>query len=159
MMRGKRLLSLLLALALIFSTFATVWATPEVYVYIDPASGSDTNDGTASAPVKTLEAAYKVLESTGGTVVFQSDLTWSTSAFFPACRYPVTLTSATGAEGIKASANMRMQADTTFRNMTLTFNNTAMMMLSGEGHDLTIESDVNVVRNTTAQLHITPSGR
>lgn len=157
-MNGKRLLCLFLALILVVGIFPPVKAAAEVTVYIDPANGVDTNAGTEAAPVKTLEAAYGKLTQ-GGTVVFLSDLTWSTSGFFPACDYPVTLTSATGAEGIVASANMRMQADTTFTNITLTFNNTGMMMLSGEGHDLTVESDVTVVRNTTAQLNITPAAR
>ena len=158
MMKGKRLLSLFLALALVVGVLPPVQAETEVTVYLDPANGADTNAGTEAAPVKTLAAAYGKLTQ-GGTVVFLSNLTWSTSDFFPACDYPVTLTSKTGAEGIVASANMRMMADTTFKNITLTFNNSGMMMLSGEGHNLTIESDVNVVRNTTAQLNITPAAR
>jgi len=158
MMNGKRLLSLFLAVILVVSILPPVQAEATDTVYLDPANGADTNAGTEAAPVKTLAAAYGKLTQ-GGTVVFLSDLTWSTSAFFPACDYPVTLTSKTGAEGIVASANMRMQADTTFQNITLTFNNTGMMILSGEGHDLTIESDVTVVRNTTAQLNITPAAR
>ena len=159
MMNGKRLLSLFLAVILVVSVLPPVQAEAAVTVYLDPANGADTNTGSESAPVKSLAAAYEKLSQGGGTVVFLSDLTWDTSAFFPACKYPVTLTSKTGAEGIVASANMRMQADTTFKNMTLTFNNTAMMMVSGEGHDLTIESDVKVVRTTTGQLNITPAGR
>ena len=158
MMNGKRLLCLFLAFVLLVGVLPPVQAETVDTVYLDPAKGVDTNAGTEDAPVKTLAAAYGKLTQ-GGTVVFLSDLTWSTSAFFPACAYPVTLTSKTGAEGIVASANMRMQADTTFKNMTLTFNNTAMMMVSGEGHNLTIESDVNVVRSTTAQLNITPAAR
>ena len=158
MMNGKRLLCLLLALVLVVGLFPTVWAETADTVYLDPSKGVDTNAGTEAAPVKTLAAAYGKLTQ-GGTIVFLSNLTWSTSDFFPACDYPVTLTSKSGAEGIVASANMRMLADTTFQNITLTFNNSGMMMLSGEGHNLTIESDVNVVRNTTAQLNITPAAR
>lgn len=158
MKNGKRLLCLFLALILVVGLFPSVRAEATDTVYLDPASGADTNAGTQSAPVKTLEAAYGKLTQ-GGTVVFLSNLTWSTSGFFPACDYPVILTSATGAEGIVASANMRMQADTTFKNITLTFNNTGMMILSGEGHDLTIESDVTVVRSTTAQVNLTPAAR
>ena len=158
MKNSKRLLSLFLVFVLVLGLVPQVQAETVDTVYIDPANGVDTNAGTEAAPVKTLAAAYEKLTQ-GGTVVFLSNLTWSTSDFFPACNYPVTLTSKTGAEGIIASANMRMQADTTFKNMTLTFNNTAMMMVSGEGHNLTIESDVNVVRSTTAQLNITPAAR
>ena len=158
MKNSKRLLSLFLVFVLVLGLVPQVQAETVDTVYIDPANGVDTNAGTEAAPVKTLAAAYEKLTQ-GGTVVFLSNLTWSTSDFFPACNYPVTLTSKTGAEGIIASANMRMQADTTFTNMTLTFNNTAMMIVSGEGHDLTIESDVNVVRNTTGQLNITPAAR
>ena len=157
----KRFLSFFLVCVMVLSLTQPlhVWATATDTVYIDPANGADTNSGSESAPVKSLAAAYEKLSQGGGTVVFLSDLTWSKSDYFPACAYPVTLTSKTGAEGIVASANMRMQADTTFKNITLTFNNTAMMIVSGEGHNLTIESDVNVVRNTTGQLNITPAAR
>lgn len=159
MIHGKRLLCLFLALALVVGIFPTVRAADPVTVYIDPAAGADTNDGfTEAAPVQTLAAAYEKLAA-GGTLVFLSDLTWSTSGFFPSCAYPVTITSKTGAEGIIASANMRMQSDTTFTNITLTFNNAGMMMLSGEGHDLTVESDVQVVRNTSNQVNITAAAR
>ncbi|MBR2309015.1 MAG: hypothetical protein IKA47_00575 [Oscillospiraceae bacterium] len=158
MLKGKRLLSLFLAFVLVVGLLPPVQAAVVDTVYLDPANGADTNAGTEAAPVKTLAAAYGKLTQ-GGTVVFLSNLTWSTSGYFPACDYPVTLTSKTGAEGIVASANLRMQADTTFKNITLTFNNTGMMILSGEGHNLTVESDVTVVRNTTAQLNITAAPR
>ena len=156
----RRFFSLILAFALVMSLAQplSVWAAPTT-VYLDPANGADTNAGTEAAPVKTLAKAYEKIALSGGTVVFLSNLTWSASDFFPACDHPVTLTSKTGAEGIVASANMRMQADTTFTNITLTFNNSGMMMLSGEGHNLTIEADVKVVRNTTSQLNITPAAR
>ena len=155
-----RFFSILLVCAMVLTFVQPLgaWATADTTVYLDPVNGADTNAGTETAPVKTLEAAYGKLTQ-GGTIVFLSDLTWSTSGYFPACDHPVTLTSKTGAEGIVASANMRMQADTTFQNITLTFNNTGMMILSGEGHNLTVDSNVNVVRNTTAQLNITPAAR
>ena len=129
MKNAKRLLCLFLALVLVAGVLPPVQAEAGDTVYLDPANGADTNAGTETAPVKTLAAAYGKLTQ-GGTVVFLSDLTWSTSGYFPACDYPVILTSKTGAEGIVASANMRMMADTTFKNITLTFNNTGMMMLS-----------------------------
>ena len=156
----NRVLSVLLAFVLVLSFVPPVqlFAEEVTTVYLDPVNGADTAAGTETAPVKTLAKAYEKLTA-GGTVVFLDTLTWSASGFMPACKGPVTLTSKTGAEGMNISANLRMQADTTFTNMTLTFNNSAMMMVSGEGHDLTIEADVNMVRTTTAQLNITPACR
>ena len=104
----KRFLSFFLACVMVLSLTQPLnaWATAADTVYIDPANGADTNSGSESAPVKSLAAAYEKLSQGGGTVVFLSDLTWSKSDYFPACAYPVTLTSKTGNEGIVASANI-----------------------------------------------------
>lgn len=157
----RRIFCLLLALCLVapMLTPLRAQAEGEATVYLDPAAGADTNSGlTQDAPVKTLAAAYEALTQ-GGQIVLLSDLSWTKSGFFPECTYPVTITSATGAEGIAASANMRMQGETTFRDLTLTFNNTGMMMISGEGHDLTIDTGVTVVRNTSNQVNLTATSR
>ena len=116
---GKIWLGLCLALVLAVGFFLPVQAeAAAATVYLDPASGLDTNDGTEAAPVQTLEAAYEKLTE-GGTVVFLSDLSITANTFFPACKYPVTITSKTGNEGIVTTSNLRMQGDTTFENITL----------------------------------------
>ena len=59
----KRFLSLLVAALLVFSLLPTTsLAKSTRTVYLDPASGLDTNDGLSeAAPVKTVAAAYDAL--------------------------------------------------------------------------------------------------
>ena len=159
MKNGKLWLALCLTLVLVVGLCLPMQAEAAgVTVYLDPANGADTNAGTEAAPVKTLEAAYGKLTE-GGTVVFLSDLSITADTFFPACAYPVTLTSKTGNEGIYTTGNLRMQAATTFKDITLTFNASGLRFISGEGYDLTIDTGVTTVNQTSNQVNLLATKR
>lgn len=150
------LLALLLAVPMLQPIGA--FAADVTTVYIDPANGSDTNAGTEATPVKTLATAYSKLTA-GGTIVFLSDLSLTGNTMFPACAYPVTLTSKTGAEGIITTGTLRMQGDTTFKDITVTFNATGLAFISGEGYDLTIDTGVTTVNMTGNQVNLVATKR
>ena len=136
----------------------SVWATAPDTVYIDPAKGADTNAGTEAAPVKTLAAAYSKL-LTGGTIVFLSDLSLTGNTLFPVSSHHVTLTSKTGAEGIITTGTLRMQGDTTFKDITVTFNASNLAFISGEGYDLTIDTGVTTVNLSGNQVNLVATKR
>ena len=156
----RRIFAFVLALCLVLPLVQPlgVWATAPATVYLDPAAGSDTNSGTEAAPVKTLAAAYSKL-LTGGSIVFLSDLSLTGNTLFPVSAYPVTLTSKTGAEGIITTGTLRMQGDTTFKDITVTFNATGLAFISGEGYDLTIDTGVNVVNLSGNQVNLVATKR
>ena len=137
----KRFLCLFLACVMVLALAQplSVWATAADTMYIDPANGADTNAGTEAAPVKTLAKAYSKL-LTGGTIVFLSDLSLTGNTLFPVSSHHVTLTSKTGSEGIITTGTLRMQGDTTFKDITVTFNAASLAFISGEGYDLTIDT-------------------
>ena len=155
-----RIFSFLLALLLVVPMLQPigVFAADVTTVYIDPANGVDTNAGTEAAPVKTLAAAYSKLTA-GGTIVFLSDLQITGNTYFPTCQYPVTLTSKTGAEGIVTTGTLRMQGDTTFKDITVTFNASGLAFISGEGNDLTIDTGVTTVNKSGNQVNLVATKR
>ena len=155
-----RVFSILLICAMVLTLAQplSVWATTTDTVYLDPANGTDTNAGTEAAPVKTLAAAYGKLTG-AGTIVFLSDLQITGNTFFPVCQYPVTLTSKTGAEGIVTTGTLRMQGDTTFKDITVTFNASGLAFISGEGYDLTIDTGVTTVNLTGNQVNLVATKR
>lgn len=154
----RRIFSFVLVLIMVLSQLpASAWAATDT-VYIDPVSGTDTNAGTESAPVKTLTAAYGKLTA-GGTIVFLSDLQITGNTYFPACSYPVTLTSKTGSEGIVTTGTLRMQGDTTFKDITVTFNASGLAFISGEGNDLTIDTGVTTVNKSGNQVNLVATKR
>ena len=133
----KRFFSLLIAVIMVLSMLPVVsFAAETRTIYWDPVSGSDTGDGTETAPVQTMEAAYAALSGADeGNIVLLSTLTLTEQTTFPACEIPVTITGG----GITTGSHIFFGGDTTLENMTLTVaadNNTTY--LSGEGHDLTI---------------------
>ena len=156
----RRIFSLILALCLVLPLVQplSVWALAEDTVYLDPAKGADTNPGTEAAPVKTLAAAYQKLLS-GGKIVFLSDLSLTGNTLFPVSANHVTLTSKTGAEGIITTGTLRMQGDTTFKDITVTFNATSLAFISGEGNDLTIDTGVTTVNKTGNQVNLVATKR
>lgn len=162
MKNGKiyRIFSFLLALLLVVPMLQPIgaFAVDVTTVYIDPVNGLDTNAGTETAPVKTLATAYSKLTA-GGTIVFLSDLQITGNTYFPVCAYPVTLTSKTGAEGIVTTGTLRMQGDTTFKNITVTFNASGLAFISGEGNDLTIDTGVTTVNKTGNQVNLVATKR
>ena len=162
MKKGKvyRIFSFLLALLLVVPVLQPVgaFAADVTTVYIDPANGLDTSAATEAAPVKTLAAAYGKLTA-GGKIVFLSDLQITGNTYFPVCEYPVTLTSKTGSEGIVTTGTLRMQGDTTFENITVTFNASGLAFISGEGNDLTIGTGVTTVNKTGNQVNLVATKR
>ncbi|MBO5868443.1 MAG: hypothetical protein J6Q54_06020 [Oscillospiraceae bacterium] len=156
----KRGFSLLLACLLVLSLVPPVqiFAESVTVVYVDPVNGNDASDGTEAFPVKSVEAAYKKLTA-GGTVVLLDTLTVD-GITFPACAAPVTITSATGKEGIITTNNLRISSDTTFENITLTLNkDSSTVFLSGEGYNLTIGEGVVVVPYGTQRLGLIATNR
>ena len=116
-----------------------------VTVYLDPVNGVDTNDGLSeAAPVQSVAAAYAALEGADvGTVVLLDKLNLTEETVFPTCRIPVTITSKTGAEGIKSSKNILFAGDTTLENLTVSINAASnSTFISAEGHNLTIGENV-----------------
>ena len=148
----KRTLSLLVAFIMVLSMLpVTSFAAQTRTVYLDPASGLDTNDGLTEAnPVKTVSAAYAALEGAdAGKVVFLSTLTLSALTSFPSCSIPVTLTSKTGAEGITSSKNIYFQGPTTLEKITLTSQATnGYTLVAGGGHKFVVGQDVTVLKTT-----------
>ena len=155
-----RIFSLLMVCVMVLTLAQPLgaWATADATVYLDPVNGADTNAGTETAPVKTLEAAYGKLTK-AGTIVFLSDLQITGNTYFPTCQYPVTLTSKTGAEGIVTTGTLRMQGDTTFKDITVTFNASGLAFISGEGYDLTIDTGVTTVNKSGNQVNLVATKR
>ena len=56
-------------------------ATGAKTVYVDGNYGNDSNTGTTSSPFRSLYRAYKELQSTGGTISFQQNVTFSGSVW------------------------------------------------------------------------------
>ena len=142
----KRALSLLIALVMVLSMVPAVsLASEPVTVYLDPQNGSDTNTGTEAAPVQSFEAAYGLLQNAGGTVVMLSSVTYSKVTTLPACDYPVTVTSKTGAEGICSNSHIIVGGDTTFRNMSFTLLKASTgTTICGGGHKLVMDEGITV---------------
>ena len=122
----KRFVSLLLATIMVLSmvpalSFAAVIRT----VYWDPTSGADTNDGlTEAKAVQSLAAAYAALEGADeGKIILLGTLSFTETTYFPACDIPVTITSKTGAEGIKSSKSICNHNTRGFYFFGNTFNN------------------------------------
>lgn len=138
----KRFLCLLTAAVMVLCMVPiTIFAAEARTVYLDPASGLDTNNGlTETAPVQTVAAAYAALAGADeGKIVLLSTLTLSAATTFPACDIPVTITGS----GITTGNHIFFAGDTTLENITLTLtasNNTRY--ISSEGHDLTIGKGV-----------------
>ncbi|MBO5868834.1 MAG: hypothetical protein J6Q54_08005, partial [Oscillospiraceae bacterium] len=141
----------------LYSADVTLTVECDQLVFVSTA-GKDSNAGTEDAPVKTLSGAYSKLPQ-GGTVVFMDDLSLTGNTIFPVSTYPVTLTSKTGAEGIVTTGSLRMQGNTTFENITVTFNATGLAFISGEGYDLTIGENVTTVNKTGNQVNLVATKR
>ena len=102
----KRFLSLICAIVMVLTMIPVVGLAAETRtVYWDPTAGADTNSGlTESAPVLTAAAAYAALSGADeGKIIMLGTTNFTESTYFPACDIPVTITSKTGAEGIKTA--------------------------------------------------------
>jgi len=144
----KRFLSMLTAILLVLSMVPafTVFAAEPVTVYVDPQNGSNENSGTETAPVKDLEGAYALLQQAGGTVVMLGTINYTAVKTLPACNYPVTITSKTGAEGISSNSHIVMAGETTFKNISLTLTKASTgTTICGGGHKLTMDEGVTIV--------------
>ena len=117
--------AVLLALSCIF---AVVYAAGEKTVYLDPASGSDSNTGaSASSAFKTLDKALSSVGSTNTTVVLVSDLTVSADYTEPSHTGKVTLTSGSYGSTIKFTQSSttvyRLNGSTAFDNINISMQN------------------------------------
>ncbi|MBR4864441.1 MAG: hypothetical protein IKU07_07685 [Oscillospiraceae bacterium] len=155
----KRFLSLFIAIIMVLSMIPAVSFAAEVRtVYWDPVNGSDSNMGLLeSAPVLTVEAAYAALSGADeGKIIMLGTTNYTESTYFPTCHIPVTITSKTGAEGIKSAKSIFFGGDTTLENITMTLNaSNNTTYLSGEGHNLTIGSNVTTKNSSTYRFCLT----
>ena len=152
----KRFFSWLLVLTMVLAMVPPlgIYAAEPVTVYLDPAGGSDTNPGTEAAPVQTFQGAYALLQAAGGTVVMLGDVTYSAVTTLPACDHPVTITSKTGAEGIKSNSHVIVAGETTFENMTFTLTTkNSGTCISGNGHKLTMGEGITSVPYTNSSYY------
>ena len=143
----KRFLSLLIVLVMVLSMVPAVsFAAEAVTVYLDPAKGNNANTGTEAAPVKDFTGAYALLQKNGGTIVLVGDVTFTTVTTLPACDYPVTITSKTGAEGIKSNSHIKIAGETTFENMSFTLTKQSTgTCISGNGYKLTMGEGITSI--------------
>ncbi|MBR4863922.1 MAG: hypothetical protein IKU07_05035 [Oscillospiraceae bacterium] len=143
----KRIISFFLIIAMLASMVVLpVYAEATLKVFVDPVHGVDTADGSEAAPVKTLAAAYKLLEKGGGTVVLLDTINFTAVTTLPACDYPVTITSKTGAEGIASNSHIIVGGDTTFENISLTLTkNSTGTTICGNGYKLVMGEGVTTV--------------
>ena len=139
----KRFLSMLLAVVMVLSMIPVMSFAAEVRtVYLDPASGADTNNGlSAAAPVQTVAAAYAALKGAQeGKITLLSTLTFTDVAQFPVCEIPVTITGS----GITTANHIYFAGDTTLENITITNTSSGnTRYISAQGNNLTIGTGVS----------------
>ena len=139
----------------------------EATVYLDAVSGADTNSGlTATAPVKTLEAAYAAINkalaeggngSSATLIVSGLYELGSATYHFPACDFPVTIMGKTTEDGFSftgatgdAHINraVHLHGATTFQNIKLHVNNSEnYSYIFANGHKLVLGTNVNSTAN------------
>ena len=143
----RKILSLILAAVMVLSMIPAVsFAAEPITVYLDPVNGNNTFTGAEDAPVKDFAGAYALLANGGGTVVLLGDVTFTAETTLPACDYPVTITSKTGAEGIKSNSHIKIAGETTFENMTFTLTKQSTgTCISGNGYKLTMGEGITSV--------------
>jgi len=158
--------SILMALAIILS-FAImevpspviISAEQDVYtVYVNAETGSDSNSGDLTTPVATISEAYtklgvKMLTAAPGSegkIVISGTVEYSNAAFPTFNSWRVTLTGALPEDGIRftCGAIMRINGDTTFKDITLTHNGTNSsyrLNLTANGYNVIIDEGVTSV--------------
>ena len=138
-------------------------------VYLSQSAGSDANDGlTEATPVRTVEAAYAKLQQlvsaggAGAVILLDTYTIPGDSMDFPACDFKVLLTSKTGSEGFSYAPTTGTQKDryiainseTTFENITITYQKTSLSCIKARGHKLVIGAGVNTVGTAGKYLNI-----
>ena len=90
----KKIIALLICIVALVcaGVLCSVSGYADTDVVFCDAKGKDTNSGTETAPVKTLEAAYKKLPE-GGVIVLKSDITVKGTVEMPEHKGTVTITS------------------------------------------------------------------
>lgn len=144
----KRIVSMLIAVIMVLSMIPPlgVYAAEPVTVYMDPANGNNENAGTEASPVQDFAGAYALLQAGGGKIVLLSDVTYSSTVTLPACDYPVTITSKTGAEGIRTTSGIVLSGDTTFEHMTFThLKKSSTSTIRAYGHKMTMGDGLTMV--------------
>lgn len=148
-----------------------------VTVYLDSENGLDTNSGmTETAPVKTLEQAYSLMdqalsiaaEGSSATLVIMGTYDLGTAAYhFPEAGFPVTITGKTATDGFRYTGAtgtdlpnraIYLHGDTTFQNIRLHVNNSyTNTLILANGHKLVMGEGLNTTVNT-ANYHFTLVG-
>ena len=137
-------------------------------VYLSQSGGSDGNDGlTEATAVATVAAAYEKLQQivpegcAGAVILLDTYQIPGDNINFPACDFKVLLTSKTGAEGFSYSPNgvqkdryIAINSETTFENITITYNKTSLSCIKAKGHKLVIGANVNTVQTQGYYLNI-----
>lgn len=141
-MKTKRILSAVFALVFVLSTltfvgFSASAAVAEVYV--DQASGNDSNAGTLEAPLKTMAAAYSKIGGEG-TVYVIGQYSFG-SGHFPSSSKTVTIEGVDDTSSLTngANAQAKLNGPTVFKNITIApgtnafFNTCGYKTVFGEG--------------------------
>jgi len=138
-------------------------------VYLSQSAGDDTNDGlTEATAVATVEAAYAKLQQivpegyAGAVILLDTYAIPGDSLDFPACDFKVLLTSKTGSEGFSYAPTTGTQknryiainSETTFENITITYEKTSLSCIKARGHKLVIGANVNTVGTAGKYLNI-----
>ncbi len=116
---------ILLAFIMAFVSAISVSAAGKKTVYVSD-SGDDSADGSETAPVQTLDAAYKLLGKDGGTVCAAGAVTISGEAGRSLCEAadsygPVTLTAKKDALVTVTGAGLWLPTDTVIENIKFHF--------------------------------------
>lgn len=124
MKTARKFTIIVLTLVMAFAMLIPVNATGKT-VYVSD-TGSDTAAGTEAAPVQTLDAAYKLLGTDGGTVCAVGNVTISGEAGRSLCEAaanygPVTLTAKADALVTITGAGLWLPTDTVIENIKFHF--------------------------------------
>lgn len=138
-------------------------------VYLSQSAGDDANDGlTEATAVQTVAAAYEKLQQivpegyAGAVILLDTYAIPGDSLDFPACDFKVLLTSKTGSEGFSYAPTTGTQknryiainSETTFENITITYEKTSLSCIKARGHKLVIGANVNTVGTAGKYLNI-----
>ncbi len=155
-MKTRRILSVVLALMFVLSTFtfasvSVSAAAPEIYV--DQTNGSDSNNGTTpEKAVQTFDEAFDKVED-GGTIYVVGDYNIG-SGHFPSTTKFITLSGYTGTEKVICSQSfgMHMQSDMRFEHITVAtgqyahLNTCGHLIILGEGASVGSASNLHLGR-------------
>ncbi len=151
---NKKLTVILIVMVFIVSMIGTAHAASGV-VYVSEV-GDDTAAGTAAAPVESLERAYAILGSAGGTVYVQGEVmvraTDGNCFAEPVHTGKITVmgisTDATLSFSGNGERHYHLGGDTEFRNLRIADDSEKGVVFSADNHVLTMGYSIEIVGDT-----------